>query len=63
MNEVELQRRYYAQTAENYDVMHLAHDWEHILALHLLASYIEFYQMLTSSKPKARDTPSAKGMD
>jgi ubiquinone/menaquinone biosynthesis C-methylase UbiE len=45
MNEVELQRQYYAQTAKNYDAMHLTHDLEHTLALHLLASYIEFYQI------------------
>lgn len=43
--EVEIQRQYYAQTANSYDQMHLAKDQEHILALHLLASYIEFYQI------------------
>lgn len=43
--EVEIQRQYYAQTARSYDEMHLAKDQEHILALHLLASYIEFYQI------------------
>ena len=43
--EVQIQRHYYAQTANSYDEMHLAQDQEHILALHLLASYIEFYQI------------------
>lgn len=43
--EVEIQRQYYAQTASSYDEMHLAKDQEHILALYLLASYIEFYQI------------------
>lgn len=43
--EVEIQRQYYAQTASFYDEMHLAKDQEQILALHLLAGYIEFYQI------------------
>jgi ubiquinone/menaquinone biosynthesis C-methylase UbiE len=45
MNEVDIQRQYYTQTAEQYDEMHLTHDWEHLLALHLLAGYIEFYKI------------------
>lgn len=43
--EIEIQRQYYAQTAYSYDEMHLEKDREHILALHLLAGYIEFYQI------------------
>ena len=43
--EVEIQRQYYENTAHLYDEMHLAKDQEHILALHLLAGYIEFYQI------------------
>lgn len=43
--EIELQRLYYAQTASSYDEMHLDKDQEHVLALHLLAGYIEFYQI------------------
>jgi ubiquinone/menaquinone biosynthesis C-methylase UbiE len=43
--EIEIQRQYYAQTANSYDEMHLEKDQQHILALHLLASYIEFYQI------------------
>lgn len=43
--EVEIQRYYYDQTARSYDEMHLVRDRQHILALHLLASYIEFYQI------------------
>ncbi len=43
--EVQIQRQYYAQTASSYDEMHLVQDQEHILALHLIASYIEFYQI------------------
>jgi len=45
MNEIEIQRQYYTQTAEQYDKMHLTDDWEHSLALHLLAAYIELYQI------------------
>jgi ubiquinone/menaquinone biosynthesis C-methylase UbiE len=43
--EIEIQRQYYAQTAISYDEMHLDKDQEHVLALHLLAGYIEFYQI------------------
>ncbi len=43
--EAELQRQYYAQTASHYDAMHLTCDREHDLALHLLAGYIDFYQI------------------
>lgn len=43
--EIEIQRQYYAQTANSYDEMHLENDQEHVLALHLLAGYIEFYQI------------------
>lgn len=43
--EIEIQRQYYAQTANCYDEMHLEKDQEHVLALHLLAGYIEFYQI------------------
>lgn len=43
--EIELQRQYYARTANFYDEMHLDKDQEHVLALHLLAGYIEFYQI------------------
>ncbi|MEQ8972142.1 MAG: class I SAM-dependent methyltransferase [Coleofasciculus sp. C1-SOL-03] len=43
--EVEIQRQYYASTASSYDEMHLEKDQEHFLALHLLASYINFYQI------------------
>ncbi|MDJ0674827.1 MAG: class I SAM-dependent methyltransferase [Calothrix sp. MO_167.B42] len=43
--EVEIQRQYYAQTAELYDDMHICKEQEHILALHLLAAYIEFHQI------------------
>jgi ubiquinone/menaquinone biosynthesis C-methylase UbiE len=45
--EIEIQRQYYSQTASAYDEMHLEQDHQHILALHLLASYIEFYQIRT----------------
>lgn len=43
MNEVDIQRQYYTQTAKKYDDMHINKDWEHILALHLLAGYIDFF--------------------
>ncbi len=43
--EIEIQRQYYAQTAISYDEMHLDKDQEHVLALHLLAGYIQFYQI------------------
>lgn len=41
--EVEIQRQYYSQTANFYDEMHL--EKEHLLALHLLSAYIEYYQV------------------
>lgn len=43
--EAETQKKYYQKTAENYDRMHLYKDREHLLALHLLAGYIEFYKI------------------
>ena len=43
--EIEIQRQYYADTAPMYDDMHLHKDQEHILALHLLAGYIECFQI------------------
>lgn len=43
--EIEIQRQYYAKTALSYDEMHLEKDQEHILALYLLAGYIEFHQI------------------
>jgi ubiquinone/menaquinone biosynthesis C-methylase UbiE len=43
--EIDIQRQYYAQTASLYDEVHVEKEQEHILALHLLASYIEFYQI------------------
>jgi ubiquinone/menaquinone biosynthesis C-methylase UbiE len=43
--EMEIQRQYYARTANYYDEMHLEKDQEHVLALYLLAGYIEFYQI------------------
>jgi ubiquinone/menaquinone biosynthesis C-methylase UbiE len=43
--EVELQHQYYTQTAAGYDAMHQSCDREHDLALHLLASFIEFYRL------------------
>lgn len=44
-SEVEIQRNYYSQTATSYDGLHLEQDKEHTLGLHLLASYIEFYNI------------------
>ncbi len=43
--EREIQYQYYTQTAECYDKKHL--DIEHILAVHILAAYIEFYNIKT----------------
>ncbi|NET73950.1 MAG: class I SAM-dependent methyltransferase [Sphaerospermopsis sp. SIO1G2] len=43
--ETDIQRQYYAQTADLYDQTHTQQEQEHILALHLLASYIEFYKI------------------
>src|ERR1035441_7036703 len=43
MNEIDLQRNYYAKTATQYDDMHDLEDKPHLLALHLLAGYIEFH--------------------
>ncbi|AFZ44933.1 Methyltransferase type 11 [Halothece sp. PCC 7418] len=39
---VEIQRKYYAQTAQNYDNLH-QNDPEHQLALYLMAAYIKYY--------------------
>jgi ubiquinone/menaquinone biosynthesis C-methylase UbiE len=44
-NESDIQRRYYAETASEYDDMHLESDWQHSFALHLLTGYIEFYKI------------------
>lgn len=44
-SESAIQRQYYADTASAYDDMHLGGDWEHSLSLHLLAGYIEFYNI------------------
>jgi SAM-dependent methyltransferase len=41
--EAEIQSHYYAETANQYDAMHV--DQEHELSLCLLASYIEFYNI------------------
>jgi len=41
--EIAIQRQYYSDTAHNYDSMHS--EPEHVLALHLIASYIEFYNI------------------
>jgi len=43
--EIEIQRKYYADTALQYDEMHGDEVEEQLMALHLLASYIEFYQI------------------
>ncbi|WP_353930480.1 class I SAM-dependent methyltransferase [Okeanomitos corallinicola TIOX110] len=43
--EINIQRQYYANTANLYDKIHNNQEQEHILGLHLLASYIEFYQI------------------
>ena len=45
MDEVEAQRNYYSQTAVRYDEMHGTGDIAHMLALHLLAGYIRFYNI------------------
>ena len=45
MDEVKIQRNYYAQTALRYDEMHGSGEVAHMLALHLLASYIRFYHI------------------
>lgn len=45
IQDIEIQRQYYSNTADRYDEMHLAKDQEHVLALHLLSAYIEFYKV------------------
>lgn len=41
IKEVEMQRRYYAQTASDYDAMH-ANEAEHLLALSLLIASFDY---------------------
>jgi ubiquinone/menaquinone biosynthesis C-methylase UbiE len=41
---VAIQRDYYAQTASNYDEMHLGHDEEHDIALQFFAAMIHHYK-------------------
>lgn len=41
--EITIQRQYYANTAQNYDTMH--NEPEHVLALYLLAGYVDFYNI------------------
>lgn len=45
LNKNEFQRQYYARTSNQYDMMHLSQDLEHLLALYLLSGYIEFYKV------------------
>jgi SAM-dependent methyltransferase len=45
MDEIDAQRNYYSRTAVRYDEMHGAGDIAHMLALHLLAGYIKFYNI------------------
>lgn len=44
LNECEIQRAYYAKTASEYDI-HLEKDVEHTLALHIIGSYIEYFNI------------------
>ena len=45
LDEVEAQRNYYFRTAVRYDEMHGTGDIAHMLALHILAGYIRFYNI------------------
>jgi len=45
MDEVDAQRNYYSRTAVRYDEMHGTGDIAHMLALHVLAGYIKFYNI------------------
>jgi ubiquinone/menaquinone biosynthesis C-methylase UbiE len=45
VDEVDAQRKYYSQTAVQYDDMHGNGDMAHMLALHFLAGYIKFYDI------------------
>lgn len=45
IEEVSIQRKYYAETAERYDAMHVAQDDEHYFALAVLAGLIEHLEV------------------
>lgn len=42
---IELQKKYYRETANNYDSMHLDENDEHFMSLHMLSGLIEFYKI------------------
>ncbi len=44
-NEVDIQRKYYADTAVRYEQMHIAEDDEHAVAMSLLVSMLDYYQI------------------
>lgn len=45
MNERELQRRYYAETAAQYDRWHMEEEWEHAFALAFLLGMIDHHRI------------------